>query len=41
MRIGARIGGEPALDSEFGTTDLFIYFDAESIANKYGNKFLK
>lgn len=41
MRIGARIGGEPALDREFGTTDLFIYFDAESITNKYGNKFLK
>lgn len=39
MRIGAKIGGVPALDSEFGTTDLFIYFDAAGIAQRYGKRF--
>lgn len=39
MRIGARIGGVPALDQEFGTTDLFIYFDAAGIAARYGKRF--
>lgn len=40
MRLGAQIGGEPALDAEFGTTDLFIYFDAQSIADRYGKRFV-
>ncbi len=39
MRLGAQIGGEPALDREFGTTDLFIYFDAQGITNRYGKRF--
>jgi putative hemolysin len=40
MRLGAKIGGEPALDAEFGTTDLFIYFDAATITARYGKRFL-
>jgi len=40
MRLGAQIGGEPALDAEFGTTDLFIYFDAKTIADRYGKRFV-
>lgn len=39
MRIGAKIGGAPALDAEFGTTDLFIYFDAKGISERYGRRF--
>ncbi len=39
MRIGAKIGGTPALDAEFGTTDLFIYFDAKEISQRYGRRF--
>jgi putative hemolysin len=39
MRIGAKIGGVPALDTEFGTTDLFIYFDAKGITDRYGKRF--
>ncbi|MBL8020059.1 MAG: GNAT family N-acetyltransferase [Leptospirales bacterium] len=41
LRIGARIGGKPALDREFGTTDLFIFFDAESVTQRYGKRFLE
>jgi len=41
MRVGAKIGGFPALDREFGTTDLFIFFDAQTIAGKYGKRFIK
>ncbi|MCE9598659.1 MAG: GNAT family N-acetyltransferase [Spirochaetia bacterium] len=41
MRIGAKIGGKPALDREFGTTDLFIFFDAESVTQRYGKRYLE
>lgn len=41
LRLGALIGGEPALDRAFGTTDLFIYFDAQSITSRYGKRFVR
>ncbi|MBI3395643.1 MAG: GNAT family N-acetyltransferase [Spirochaetia bacterium] len=40
IRAGSRIGGRPALDGEFGTTDFFILFDAADITSKYDARFL-
>lgn len=39
LRLGAKIGGEPALDRNFGTTDFFILFDYNSISKKYGKHY--
>lgn len=39
-RVGARIGGEPALDANFGTTDFFVFFDSRRIAERYEKRFL-
>ena len=39
LRLGAKIGGEPALDRNFGTTDFFILFDYTSISKKYGKHY--
>jgi putative hemolysin len=40
IKIGSLIGGEPAYDEVFGTTDFFIFFDVTKITNLYGEKFL-
>ena len=40
MRAGARITGEPAYDSVFGTTDFFIIFDASEVDERYGRHYL-
>ena len=40
MRVGAKICGLPALDSSFGTVDVFVLFDAEKISARYNKKFL-
>jgi putative hemolysin len=35
FRAGAFICGEPALDTEFGTTDFFILLPTDQIAKRY------
>lgn len=41
LRAGAMVGGEPAFDNVFGTTDFFIFFDVERITARYGQRYLK
>ncbi len=38
--LGAEIGGEPAYDPAFDTTDFFIVLEADKIAGKYKRRFL-
>jgi putative hemolysin len=40
LRAGALIGGEPAYDEIFGTTDFFIFFDSTQITKQYGERYL-
>lgn len=40
-KVGAKIGGEPALDSVFGTTDFFIFFDSRKISDRYEKHYLR
>ncbi|WP_108975757.1 GNAT family N-acetyltransferase [Leptospira ryugenii] len=40
MRLGAKICGFPALDSVFGTTDVFILFDRKEITERYAKHYL-
>ena len=35
LRIGAKIGGEPALDRGFGSIDFLVWFDFETLPDKY------
>lgn len=39
LRLGAKIGGEPAVDHVFGTTDFFVFFDYNEISKKYGQHY--
>jgi putative hemolysin len=39
LRLGARICGEPAFDSEFGTIDFFILVDTGKIPERYTRHF--
>ncbi|WCL49234.1 GNAT family N-acetyltransferase [Leptospira sp. GIMC2001] len=39
IRVGSKICGAPALDSVFGTTDVFILFDRNQITEKYGKHY--
>lgn len=39
LRLGAKYGGIPALDAEFGTTDFFVFFDYNQVNLKYGNHY--
>ncbi|RMF12955.1 MAG: GNAT family N-acetyltransferase [Gammaproteobacteria bacterium] len=41
MRLGARIGGEPCHDPDFGCADLFIILRIEALAARYSRHFLK
>jgi putative hemolysin len=40
IRIGAKICGIPALDSVFGTTDVFILFDRKEITERYAKHYM-
>jgi len=40
IRLGAKICGVPALDSVFGTTDVFILFDRSEITERYAKHYL-
>lgn len=39
IRVGSKICGVPALDSVFGTVDVFILFDRNLITEKYGKHY--
>jgi putative hemolysin len=39
LRIGALLCGPPALDSEFGTTDLFLLLDMKRMSSEYLDRF--
>ncbi len=41
LRAGSKIGGEPAYDEIFGTTDFFIFFDSHKISERYGKRYLQ
>lgn len=41
LRLGAVVCGEPAYDSEFGTSDVLILVDAANIASKYREHFIR
>lgn len=40
LMAGAKIGGEPAYDEIFKTTDFFIFFDVKKISERYGERYL-
>ncbi|GBF42800.1 GNAT family N-acetyltransferase [Leptospira levettii] len=40
LRVGAKICGIPALDSVFGTTDVFILFDRKEITERYAKHYM-
>ncbi|MCC5814984.1 MAG: GNAT family N-acetyltransferase [Leptospira sp.] len=39
LRVGSKICGIPALDSVFGTVDVYILFDRANITEKYGKHY--
>jgi putative hemolysin len=39
LRLGSRVCGPPALDLEFGTTDLFLLLDIQRISGDYLKRF--
>ena len=39
LRIGALLCGPPALDNEFGTTDLFLLLDMKRMSSEYLDRF--
>ncbi len=41
LRVGARIGGEPYLDADFGVADLFILVATANLERRYARHFLK
>lgn len=40
LRLGAKIGGEPSWDPEFGTADFFVIVPVEKLAARYARRFL-
>jgi len=40
LRIGARVGGEPSWDPEFGTADFFVIVSVEKMAARYARRFI-
>ncbi len=40
LRLGARIGGEPSWDPEFGVADFFVIVSVERLAARYARRFL-
>jgi len=40
LAIGARIGGPPAWDQEFGTIDFFTFLDLKLLSASARNRFL-
>jgi putative hemolysin len=40
LRLGAKIGGEPSWDPEFGVADYFVMVPVEKLAARYARRFL-
>jgi putative hemolysin len=40
LRLGARVGGEPSWDPEFGTADFFMIVSVDKMAARYARRFL-
>jgi len=40
LRLGAKIGGEPSWDPEFGVADYFVLVSVERLAARYARRFL-
>jgi putative hemolysin len=40
LRLGARVGGEPSWDPEFGTADFFVIVSVDKMAARYARRFL-
>lgn len=40
LRLGAKIGGEPSWDPEFGVADFFVIVSVERLAARYARRFL-
>lgn len=40
LRLGARVGGEPSWDPEFGVADFFVIVDVRKLAARYARRFL-
>jgi putative hemolysin len=41
LRAGAKLGGQPHWDESFGTADLLVWMDFESMQGKYAKRFFK
>ena len=41
LRMGARVGGEPAWDPDFDTADLFIVMPIAELTTRYARRFLR
>lgn len=40
LRLGAKIGGEPSWDPEFGVADFFVLVSVERLAARYARRFI-
>lgn len=40
LRLGAKIGGEPSWDPEFGVADYFVIVSVEKLAARYARRFM-
>ena len=40
LRLGAKIGGEPSWDPEFGVADFFVIVSVERLAQRYARRFI-
>ena len=40
LRLGAKIGGEPSWDPEFGVADFFVIVSVERLAARYARRFI-
>lgn len=41
LRLGAKVCGPPMVDREFGTIDLFVVFDVQTMSDKYRRMFAR
>lgn len=41
LRLGAKIGGEPSWDPEFGVADFFVIVSVEKLAARYARRFVE
>jgi putative hemolysin len=41
LRLGAKVGGEPSWDPEFGVADFFMFLPVEKLAARYSRRFFR